>query len=132
MKSLRFCKNHDISHNDLKPANILYKIDEYGKILVKLSDFGQFQKTGGTPGFISPENFSDPIITTSDIWSLGKTLLFLYTCEKTFRCLTQIPLIPEENAKENDMHCMVDSLIRWLTRHPILVLVQNLLTLGLF
>ena len=99
-----------------------------------MSDFGQFQKTGGTPGFISPENFSDPIITTSDIWSLGKTLLFLYTSEKAYRCLTQIPLIPEENlyAKENDMHRMVDSLIRWVARHPILVLVQNLLTLGLF
>ena len=37
-------------HNDLKPENILFNLDQYGKLEIKISDFGQAGRTGGTPG----------------------------------------------------------------------------------
>ena len=131
---MKFCKKHKISHNDIKPENILYKKDEKDKITVKITDFGQVLKFGGTPGYASPENFSEPVLSQSDIWSFGKTLLYLYTSPEVFKCLTQIPLIPEENhfASELDMQNMVECLRKFLQRNPIIELVENLLKLGMF
>ena len=131
---MKFCKNHGISHNDIKPENILYKINEDGKITVKISDFGQVQKFGGTPGYASPENFSEPLLSKSDIWSFGKTLLYLYTTQEVFKFLTQIPLINEGNffASENEMQSMLECLRLFLQSDPIIELVENLLSLGRF
>ena len=56
-------------------------MDENDKITVKITDFGQVLKFGGTPGYASPENFSEPVMSKSDIWSFGKTLLYLYTSQ---------------------------------------------------
>ena len=131
---MKFCKNHEISHNDIKPENILYKIDENDKITVKISDFGQVLKFGGTPGYASPENFSEPLLSKSDIWSFGKTLLYLYTSPEVFKCLTQIPLIPEGNqfASETEMRNMLECLRLFLQSNPIIELVEDLLSLGTF
>ena len=134
---MKFCKNHGISHNDIKPENILYKIDENDKITVKISDFGQVLKFGGTPGYASPENFSGPLLSKSDIWSFGKTLLYLYTSPEVFKCLTQIPIIPYANpfASETEKiehQNMVECLRSFLQSKPIIELVENLLSLGMF
>ena len=131
---MKFCKNHAISHNDIKPENILYKIDENDKITVKISDFGQVLKFGGTPGYASPENFSEPLLSKSDIWSFGKTLLYLYTSPEVFKCLTQIPLIHEVNffASETEMQNILECLRSFLQSTPIIELVENLLSLGKF
>ena len=134
---MKFCKNHGISHNDIKPENILYKIDENDKITVKISDFGQVLKFGGTPGYASPENFSEPLLSKSDIWSFGKTLLYLYTSPEVYKCLTQIPIIPYENpfaseTEKMDHQNMVDCLESFIQSSPIIELVENLLSLGKF
>ena len=131
---MKFCKNHEISHNDIKPENILYKIEENNKITVKISDFGQVRKFGGTPGYASPENFSEPLVSKSDIWSFGKTLLYLYTSPEVFKCLTQIPLMPYANefATETEMQNMLECLRLFLESNPITELVENLLSLGMF
>ena len=101
---------------------------------MKISDFGQVQKFGGTPGYASPENFSEPLLSKSDIWSFGKTLLYLYTTQEVFKFLTQIPLINEGNffASENEMQSMLECLRLFLQSDPIIELVENLLSLGRF
>ena len=101
---------------------------------MKISDFGQVLKCGGTPGYASPENFCEPLLSKSDIWSFGKTLLYLYTSPEVFKCLTQIPLIPEGNqfASETEMRNMVECLRLFLQSNPIIELVENLLSLGTF
>ena len=131
---MKFCKKHEISHNDIKPENILYKIDENDKITVKITDFGQVQKFGGTPGYASPENFSEPQLSKSDLWSFGKTLLYLYTSPEVFKCLTQIPLIPDGNqiASETEMQNMLQCLQSFLQENPIIQIVENLLSIGMF
>ena len=134
INGLKFCKNHGISHNDIKPENILYKIDENNKITVKITDFGQVEKSGGTPGFASPESFSEQILSKSDIYSFGKTLLYLYTSDEVYKCLTQIPLIPDENIfkTETEMHVMLQCLKAFLEDSPLVEMVQNLLSIGKF
>ena len=134
INGLKFCKNHKISHNDIKPENILYKLDKNNKITVKITDFGQVNKFGGTPGFASPENFSEPIVSTSDIYSFGKTLLYLYTSEKVYKCLNYIPLIPDGNvlATKTEMENMIACLLAFRGRSPIIETIENLLSLGQF
>ena len=132
INGLKFCKNHKISHNDIKPENILYKLDQDNKITVKITDFGQVDKFGGTPGFASPENFSEPILSTSDIYSFGKTLLFLYTDADVYKYLTEIPLIPGKNifATDTEMDNMLECLHAFLQGSSIIEIVENLLSLG--
>ena len=131
---MKFCKNHKISHNDIKPENILYKLDKNDKITVKITDFGQVEKYGGTPGYASPENFSEQIVSKSDIYSFGKTLLYLYTSEKVYKCLTHIPLIPDESVFDTatEMNNMLSCLKAFLETSPIIEMVENLLSLGQF
>ena len=131
---MKFCKDQKISHNDIKPENILYKIGKNDKITVKITDFGQVDKFGGTPGFASPENFSEPIVSTSDIYSFGKTLLYLYTSEEVYKCVNYIPLIPDGNvlATETEMENMLACLRKFLEGIPIIEMVENLLSLGQF
>ena len=134
MNGLKFCKAHNISHNDLKPENFLFEIEENDEFRIVLTDFGQVNSFGGTPGYGSPENFSEPIVSKSDSWSLGKCLLFLYTTDEVFKCLTQIPLIPDENdfATETEMQNMLQCLKSFLQKNPIIEMVENLLSLGTF
>ena len=79
-------------HMDIKPANILI----FDNNLTKLADFGSTAHLGptnerwfnipfgpGTIGFIPPENMgikgNQKITTKFDIWSLGITVLYIYT-----------------------------------------------------
>ena len=71
-------------HRDLKPENITVSDDG----TIKLIDFGMARRDGdivfklGTPGYISPENtqrgkLSFDMLKSSDIWSLGVTIMFM-------------------------------------------------------
>ena len=73
-------------HFDLKPENLLVNIN----LIVKLSDFSILKKVqngtikipGGTPGYISPEYYINPYVSSEearkqDYFALGATLFFL-------------------------------------------------------
>jgi serine/threonine protein kinase len=97
-KALQYAwDNFQLIHRDIKPANIM--IDSAGHI--KLLDFGisksldlsegteltMTSTTLGTPGYMSPEQFSDArnVQVQSDIFSLGATLCYLLLKEPPFK-----------------------------------------------
>ena len=79
------CHNMNISHSDIKPANILF--DRYGRI--KICDFGlacqsdkhESKQKEGSLCFMAPEIFLgskyDPL--KADVWSLGVTFYYIAT-----------------------------------------------------
>ncbi|XP_025107842.1 inhibitor of nuclear factor kappa-B kinase subunit epsilon-like isoform X2 [Pomacea canaliculata] len=87
-------RSHGFVHRDIKPGNILRQIDEEGKSIFKLSDFGTARPLGddeyfksivGTPDFLHPEIFNVAFGITDtdksiafphnvDLWSLGVTI----------------------------------------------------------
>ena len=75
------------SHNDLKPTNILYSTDE-DSLTLKISDFGQCQRSGGTPGWTSPLFQSERLPGKTDMYSMALVILYIL-CEdaNTFYCL---------------------------------------------
>ena len=74
------------SHNDIKPNNILYcfKIgtpeleDGEDDVEIKISDFGQCDKRGGTPGWTYPSFLKDDSFN-GDMYSMGLVCLYLLT-----------------------------------------------------
>ena len=84
-------------HNDLKPTNLLYRQKFVGKSVVshfdykyeiKVSDFGQAGKSGGTPGWTAPVFHRNRESGKEDIYSIGWVCLRLL-CEskELFRSL---------------------------------------------
>ena len=65
------------SHNDLKPENVLYNCDRNGDLEIRISDFGQAGRTGGTPGWTWPKFLSERKPGKGDTYSIA--LLMLYT-----------------------------------------------------
>ena len=81
-----------IIHRDIKPQNLLMKIDEDGKPLIKITDFGlanakdsdkSFDKlsVAGTPLYMAPECFQKKFSTMSDIYAIGVIFYQLLTNE---------------------------------------------------
>lgn len=92
---LQYLHNHDITHQDIKPDNILINSD--GQYLI--IDFGISTKTrntlrktdkgsvgGGTPWYMSVESWGteSPNIHARDIWALGATLYEIITGDVPF------------------------------------------------
>ena len=75
------------SHNDIKPNNILYRFlpdeesileDDEFDVEVKISDFGQCDQNGGTPGWTYPSFLKDDTFN-GDMYSMGLVFLYLLT-----------------------------------------------------
>ena len=67
------------THNDIKPKNLLYLNTATGYD-IKLSDFGQAGKMGGTPGWTAPVFLQERQPGREDIYSAGLVILRLL-CE---------------------------------------------------
>jgi [calcium/calmodulin-dependent protein kinase] kinase len=93
VKGLQGLHEQNISYMDIKPSNILYKLESSGKYIFKLTDFGlsfmlrteetaTTNQTKGTPHYMVPEIFTaiDSGISyetkPTDIYSLGLTLAY--------------------------------------------------------
>ena len=94
---LYYMHSHGYAHNDIKPANILYKILPNNKLLIKLGDFGiseylgiplpeRAMGSGGTPIFKAPNSIDDLVYEDgnrysykSDMFSVGATLLWIFS-----------------------------------------------------
>ena len=63
-------------HNDIKPTNLLYLKSETG-YEIKLSDFGQAGKMGGTPGWTAPVFHRRRQSGKEDFFSVGWVCLRL-------------------------------------------------------
>lgn len=83
-------RNPSIIHRDIKPSNILLTNRSGNSVgEVYLVDFGSVQNITaveggtltvvGTYGYMSPEHFGGRAIPTSDLYSLGATLIYLAT-----------------------------------------------------
>jgi len=82
-----------MKHLDIKLSNVMMKVGWAGKFdgqSCVISDFGiggkKHKKTGlaGTPGFASPEQLiSDQVGTESDLYSLGRLMVFIFSEWKT-------------------------------------------------
>ncbi|MBE9214051.1 serine/threonine protein kinase [Plectonema cf. radiosum LEGE 06105] len=83
-------RNPAIIHRDIKPSNILLTNRSGNSVgEVYLVDFGSVQNITaveggtltvvGTYGYMSPEHFGGRAVPTSDLYSLGATLIYLAT-----------------------------------------------------
>ena len=76
-------EENSCSHNDIKLTNFFYKFEK-GKLKVLLGDFGIANKSGGTPGYASPELNKRNFTKSSDLYSAGITLLELLCEDKIY------------------------------------------------
>ena len=93
LKSLETLDQIDLIHHDIKPENFLVKSrkfkldkkDQLTQIEISLTDFGMAGSgmKGGTPVYASPE-LMDKTDKKSDIFSFGRTLLFLLLGKQRF------------------------------------------------
>ena len=107
-----------VSHNDIKPANILVDYGDQTTYKIYIGDFGQADQLGGTPGWTPPE-FIDPRVPgVSDMYSFG--LVFLYVLCENDEIFYSIRdnFINDNDAKQ-----------KWfldLMKNPVIKLVQRM------
>ncbi|CAN3376311.1 hypothetical protein DIRU0_E26852 [Diutina rugosa] len=89
LHGLAYLHSQGVVHRDVKAANVL--IDDAGNI--KLADFGvaasvstQYPTVVGTPNWMAPETVmgGEGLCTASDIWSLGATIIELFTTDPPY------------------------------------------------
>ncbi|KAK4541740.1 hypothetical protein LTR36_007449 [Oleoguttula mirabilis] len=115
LNGLTYLHSHRIIHRDIKPSNIL--LTRTG--LVKLCDFGvsgEFGTKGdantfiGTSYYMAPERITGQSYTiTSDVWSLGVTLLEVAQHRFPF---------PADGTEMNPRAGLID-LLTYIVRQPI-------------
>ena len=98
---LKAIHRQNLVHRDIKPNNIMVRLETGGGAVAKIIDLGLVKAVGGkhsqttlsipgaftgTPGFASPEQFSGiEVDIRSDLYSLGATLWMMLTGRPLFR-----------------------------------------------
>lgn len=92
LQGLNYLHEQGVVHRDVKAANVLITEDEF----IKLADFGvatkvssQHETVVGTPNWMAPETVlgGEGLCTASDIWSLGATIIELFTTNPPYHDL---------------------------------------------
>lgn len=108
--ALDYAHEREIIHRDVKPANIMLRVEENGsdepaEFTPVLTDFGvakimegvQFTGTGmtlGTPDYMAPEQGSGgPVTTRADLYSLGVILYEMLVGELPFTADTPVAVL---------------------------------------
>ncbi|XP_062584069.1 serine/threonine-protein kinase TBK1-like [Saccostrea cucullata] len=100
---IQYLRKMQITHRDIKPGNIMRKIDENGKSVYKLTDFGAarnleeeetFTSIYGTEEYLDPNMYERAVLRLStgnvydadvDLWSLGVTIYHVATGSLPFQ-----------------------------------------------
>ena len=116
---------HNQIHNDIKPQNYLVKFlkgkNDLSCIEIVLTDFeltGSDSK-GGTPTFSSPECLANPDRKnkTSDIFSLGRVLLFSILPKEKFHDFLFVSLYKDGKTK----------IMKLIEKDPIINLISKMM-----
>jgi serine/threonine protein kinase len=118
--ALQFAHDHGIVHRDIKPENILLtpsgqiKIADFGlaKLLTQEPGFRSPDVTGGTPGYMAPEQSTPAADHRADIYALGVVFYQLLTGE-----LPPTPLTPPSTKVAIDVR-LDDIVLRALEADP--------------
>ena len=109
---------NNMKHLDIKLSNVMIKVDSAGDfdgVTCVITDFGiggkKDKKTGlaGTPGFASPEQLiSDKVGTESDLYSLGRLMVFIFGEWKSAWAILYQPVsdISSVNLSVNDQRLL--------------------------
>eukprot|EP00736_Rhodelphis_marinus_P011072 Rmarinus@m.15498 len=106
-EAVRYLHEKNIAHRDLNPGNLLLHVDDAGKKVVKVADFGLSQFTSdhsggkmytlcGSPDYVAPEILKgEGYGLECDIWSLG-VILYIMLCGYP-------PIYDDDQATQFDM-----------------------------
>lgn len=95
---LKFVHHKKVIHRDLKPSNLIRRksdqkiflidfgaVKEISTILLEEHGDGKYTVVIGTPGYIAPEQQKGQPIFSSDIYSLGKIVLYAITGKQPYQ-----------------------------------------------
>ena len=110
---LRFMKQKNINHRDIKPQNILIKYTNKNDFIIKLTDFGlgkqlnsksYFTSDVGTDIFKAPEVHTNNYDYKADLYSIGIVLYYLYFGEYPIKEI-------KNNYDNNEIKNLINNLI---------------------